>query len=149
MTGRDTAGSTTQLASRVEPPSTLQRPGQRLSDPVAPPQAQPGPGATPLEGRWIFARPGPVSFGYVFSNGKYFYCERNGAHALIENVATCIKALPRGDPAVQMPHMILTGSSENLLSALCLRPERVLFLGTQSLMTDGRIAALRSFFMLC
>lgn len=43
------------------------------------PQAQPGPGATPLEGRWIFARPGPVSFGYVFSNGKYFYCERNGA----------------------------------------------------------------------
>ena len=36
--------------------------------------------------------------------------------------------------------------AENLLSALCLRPERVIFLGSQSLMTDGRIAAIRSFF---
>ncbi len=36
--------------------------------------------------------------------------------------------------------------SENLLSALCLRPEKVIFLGTQSQMTDGRIAALRAFF---
>ena len=44
VTGRDSAGRTTQLASRVEPPSTLERPGQRLSDPVAPPQPQPGPG---------------------------------------------------------------------------------------------------------
>ena len=37
------------------------------------PQAQPGPGATPLEGRWIFARPGPVSFGYVFSGSRFVY----------------------------------------------------------------------------
>ncbi len=36
--------------------------------------------------------------------------------------------------------------AENLLSSLCLRPERVIFLGSQSLMTDGRIAALRDFF---
>ena len=36
--------------------------------------------------------------------------------------------------------------SDNLLSALCLRPEKVIFLGTQSLMTDGRVAALRAFF---
>ncbi len=36
--------------------------------------------------------------------------------------------------------------AENLLSALCLRPERVIFLGSRSLMTDGRIAALRAFF---
>ena len=36
--------------------------------------------------------------------------------------------------------------AENLLSALCLRPERVIFLGSQSMMTDGRIAAIRAFF---
>ncbi len=46
---------------------------------MAAPQAQPGPGATPLEGRWIFARPGPVSFSYGFSSGKYFDYKRNGA----------------------------------------------------------------------
>jgi len=43
------------------------------------PQTQPGPGATPLEGRWISAGPGPVILRYVFSNGKYFVYERNGA----------------------------------------------------------------------
>ncbi len=36
--------------------------------------------------------------------------------------------------------------AENLLSALCLRPERVIFLGSRSMMTDGRIAAIRAFF---
>ncbi|MBR5050457.1 MAG: hypothetical protein IKX75_03885 [Desulfovibrio sp.] len=43
------------------------------------PQTQPGPGATPLEGRWFFARPGPVSVGYVFSSGRKFVYLRNGA----------------------------------------------------------------------
>jgi hypothetical protein len=43
------------------------------------PQTQPGPGATPLEGRWIFARPGPVRFDYVFSGGREFIYSRNGA----------------------------------------------------------------------
>ena len=37
------------------------------------PQVQPGPGATPIEGRWIFARSGPVSFGYVFSGSRFVY----------------------------------------------------------------------------
>ena len=43
------------------------------------PQTQPNPGATPREGRWIFASPGPVVFRYTFSNGKYFVYERNFA----------------------------------------------------------------------
>ena len=43
------------------------------------PQTQPGPGATPLEGRWFFARPGPVSVGYVFSSGRKFVYLRTGA----------------------------------------------------------------------
>ncbi|MCR5259929.1 MAG: hypothetical protein K6E40_17495 [Desulfovibrio sp.] len=45
---------------------------------MAAPQPQPGPGATPLEGRWISARSGPVRFGYVFSNGRKFIYSRNG-----------------------------------------------------------------------
>ena len=36
-------------------------------------QTRPGPGATPIEGRWIFARSGPVSFGYVFSGNRFVY----------------------------------------------------------------------------
>jgi len=36
--------------------------------------------------------------------------------------------------------------SENILAALCLQPERVVFLGSKSLMTDARIAAVREFF---
>ena len=36
--------------------------------------------------------------------------------------------------------------AENLLAALCLLPERVIFLGFRSGMTDGRIAAVRDFF---
>lgn len=36
--------------------------------------------------------------------------------------------------------------AENVLAALCLRPERVIFLGSRSVMTDGRIAAVRAFF---
>lgn len=35
---------------------------------------------------------------------------------------------------------------ENVLAACCFRPETVVFLGTAALMTDGRIAAVRSFF---
>jgi hypothetical protein len=36
--------------------------------------------------------------------------------------------------------------AENVLAALCLGPERVIYLGSRSLMTDGRIAATRAFF---
>lgn len=36
--------------------------------------------------------------------------------------------------------------SENVLAACCLSPETVVYLGSASLMTDGRIAAVRSFF---
>ncbi len=36
--------------------------------------------------------------------------------------------------------------AENLLAALCLSPERVIYLGFRSSMTDGRIAAVREFF---
>ena len=37
---------------------------------MAAPQTQPGPGVTPLEGRWICANPGPVIFSYVFSEAN-------------------------------------------------------------------------------
>ena len=36
--------------------------------------------------------------------------------------------------------------SENVLAACCLRPETVVYLGSASLMTDGRISGLRAFF---
>ncbi len=36
--------------------------------------------------------------------------------------------------------------SENVLAALCLRPERLIYLGSRSVMTDRRIADLRAFF---
>jgi len=36
--------------------------------------------------------------------------------------------------------------SENVLAALCLQPERVIFLGSRSLMTDARVTAIRGFF---
>lgn len=36
--------------------------------------------------------------------------------------------------------------AENLLSALCLKPEKLVYLGTRDVMTDRRIAAVRSFF---
>ena len=36
--------------------------------------------------------------------------------------------------------------SENVLAACCLKPETVVYLGSASLMTDGRISAVRSFF---
>ena len=39
-----------------------------------------------------------------------------------------------------------TEVSENVLAALCLAPERLIFLGSRSVMTDGRIAAVRDFF---
>ncbi len=39
-----------------------------------------------------------------------------------------------------------TEVSENVLAALCLQPERLIFLGSRSVMTDGRIAAVRTFF---
>ncbi len=39
-----------------------------------------------------------------------------------------------------------TEVSENVLAALCLQPEKLIFLGSRSVMTDGRIAAVRAFF---
>ncbi len=36
--------------------------------------------------------------------------------------------------------------SENVLAALCLQPERLVYLGSRSVMTDERIAAVRTFF---
>ena len=39
-----------------------------------------------------------------------------------------------------------TEVSENVLAAICLQPERVVYLGSRSVMTDGRIAAVRAFF---
>lgn len=39
-----------------------------------------------------------------------------------------------------------TEVSENVLSALCLQPEKLIFLGSRSVMTDARIAAVRAFF---
>ena len=36
--------------------------------------------------------------------------------------------------------------SENVLAALCLQPEKLIFLGSRSVMTDARIAAVRTFF---
>ena len=39
-----------------------------------------------------------------------------------------------------------TEVSENVLAALCLQPERLVCLGSRSVMTDERIAALRAFF---
>ena len=45
-------------------------------------------------------------------------CERNGAHALIENVATAAKRLPRGFAAAQVPLTLLKESSLSLLESL-------------------------------
>ena len=39
-----------------------------------------------------------------------------------------------------------TEVSENVLAALCLQPEKLIFLGSRSVMTDARIAAVRAFF---
>ena len=39
-----------------------------------------------------------------------------------------------------------TEVSENVLAALCLQPEKLICLGSRSVMTDGRIAAVRAFF---
>ena len=36
--------------------------------------------------------------------------------------------------------------SENVLAAICLQPERLIYLGSRSIMTDERIAAVRAFF---
>ncbi len=39
-----------------------------------------------------------------------------------------------------------TEVSENVLAALCLQPDKLIYLGSRSVMTDGRIAAVRAFF---
>ncbi len=45
--------------------------------PAGPGQPAPSPDATPLEGRWTWAKKGPVTFGYIFT-GKQFIALWNG-----------------------------------------------------------------------
>ena len=47
------------------------------SGPPATGPGQPAPGATPLEGRWVWAKQGPASFGFIFQ-GSRFQCFFNG-----------------------------------------------------------------------
>ena len=56
------------------PPSQPSPPGQwGQAQPPLPGQGfgQPAPGATPLEGRWVWARQGRVSFGFIFQGNRF------------------------------------------------------------------------------